>query len=113
MQVFELLIAAKAKIDTPEKWTQGTFARDVNARPVSPTDGVGYPNATCFCSIGAIAAAYWAAHEDVVTYKTAIDTLYAVLPIGEFTVPHFNDSATHEGVMGLFDAAIKRAKGLA
>ncbi|WP_460366223.1 DUF6197 family protein, partial [Staphylococcus aureus] len=47
----EVLTKARELITPPEKWTQGTSARDKEDVPTSADD----PQAVCFCSIGAIA----------------------------------------------------------
>ena len=52
MKTSEILKAAWAKIDSPEKWTTGAFARNELGQSVLPTD----PKATCFCSLGALNA---------------------------------------------------------
>lgn len=47
-EVRDVLIRARALIDTPEKWTQGEFARAANGDPVTPDHppGVFYPTAS-------------------------------------------------------------------
>lgn len=42
-------------IDKPEKWCQGTFARDKNGLPVS----LWRSDAVAFCARGALLRAYW------------------------------------------------------
>lgn len=45
----------KELLSSPEKWTQGTYARDaLGGRPVPPLD----EDAVCFCLIGAVRKCY-------------------------------------------------------
>ena len=52
MKSSEILQAAKARINTPEKWTKGAFARNKKSDEVS----LHSRSAICFCPIGAILA---------------------------------------------------------
>lgn len=89
MTVRDDLIAAKALIDTPEKWCQGTATAGYGAR---------------LCAIRAAGGARY-------RNKDAVAALKAALPIGEKSLPRFNDSpdTTHADVMALFDRAIEAA----
>lgn len=88
--VRENLIAARALIDTPEKWGKGDYQ----------------PRPGCFCSIGAIDAACGRMSENA----EAIDALRAALPerFERDGVVAFNDddSTEHTDIMALFDRAI-------
>ena len=97
------LIAAKALIDTPEKWRKGDYG-SVN---------------TCMCALGACRAAIYGTTE----YNHRADwhgddtaaahALNAALPVSGsmFGVSDFNDApeTTHADVMALFDRAIAAA----
>lgn len=113
MLTSEKLIAAKAKIDTPEKWTQGDFSLDKYGQYTQPEG----PNAVCYCSLGAL----YAVGQGTINGTDALKYLaYAVWEIQGFrqgtecvqftTVHTYNDSHTHEEVMSVFDLAIKKAK---
>lgn len=106
----EYLTKAKAMIDTPEKWTTGTIARDANGVEIPHYEA----GATCFCSLGALASV----REGLLTAKeysteniwnvhsSATNSLRSV--IGR-SISTFNDNSTHEQVMKAFDDAIARA----
>lgn len=101
-----VLINAKALIADPKNWTQGVFARNADGY----STGVHEEDATCFCTLGAIAVAgnnqKWAQKIAINTLSKIIDDIdgNAALSIGGF-----NDTHTHEQVMELFDKAIKEA----
>lgn len=89
--VKENLIAAKALIDTPEKWLKGKLAN---------ADG-------CFCAAGALkyAAGYGAGEVwDSPEYRA----VRGGIPDTKQEIPSFNDrpSTTHADIMALFDRAI-------
>lgn len=100
MAVKENLIAARALIDTPEKWGKGSKS--------FPLD-TGY-DGKCLCAHGALFQALsgnWGRSADVVT-----TALWRVLPNGDWrTTPDFNDhpDTTHADIMSLFDRAIAAA----
>lgn len=91
MSLKEDLIAAKALIDTPEKWTKNYFRTDNG----------------CYCAVGAMDAA---TRPDPTFDRgdAAHAALRASLPEGEKSITGFNDrsSTTHADVMALFDRAI-------
>lgn len=95
MSVKEDLIAAKALIDTPEKWTKNYFRTD---------DG-------CYCAVGAIDAA---TRPDPTFDRgdRAHAALLAALPEGALSITGFNDrrSTVHADIMALFDRAIAAAE---
>lgn len=96
----EVLIAAKALIDTPEKWTQGWYAKDANGKHISDQS----PDATCFCSIGAM----WAVAHEIQFVDDALVFLgRATRP----AIPTWNDAPerTHAEVMDAFARAIELA----
>ena len=96
----EILIAAKAKIDTPDKWTKGDFAQNSDGDPVPSKS----PYAVCFCSLGALYSL------DIP--PDLLGPVYDALDkaMGDETVTHFNDTHTHSQVMAAWDKAIEASK---
>ena len=106
MKTSVLLRAAKALIDTPDKWTKGEFARTKTGRKCK----VESSRATCFCSLGAIERI--PARPFTVSALRGRQMLKDVMRRDNITIPIsvFNDSATHDEVMKLFDRAIALAE---
>lgn len=100
--IAEILAAAKAKIDTPEKWTKGVGARDAGGTAVDPQESW----AVCFCSLGAVGVAT----DDITSYEACIG--YLRRAIGDNPIIDWNDAPyrTHAEVMAAFDRAIQLAK---
>lgn len=48
--ILEVLEAVDVKLDSPERWTQLAYARDVNEKRVAEN----HPNACCWCLVGAV-----------------------------------------------------------
>lgn len=100
------LSAAKALIDTPEKWTQGTVARDANGEMVEHAR-----DAVCLCAFGACRVAI-GPYADV---SPLMEALRRAIPTENAapTTVSFNDhpDTTHDDVMALFDRAIAVAEG--
>ena len=99
MSVKENLIAAKALIDTPEKWFKGEYESDNG----------------CLCALGAVARAVCPKidfDEDKIGLYPEDGALAEALPfdwpkeVNE--IPDFNDApeTTHADIMALFDRAI-------
>lgn len=92
------LRAAKALIDTPDKWTREVMGRDISGHPVEDVD-----SAVCFCIIGATVVA-----------RAPLDgPLRDSLPEwAHASFADFNDSprTSHADVMALFDRAIELAE---
>lgn len=89
--VKENLIAARALIDTPEKWGKGSFRA---------VDG-------CLCAVGALGVATTGNAHD--WSASAYNALYDALPETAYAgVPSYNDNpnTTHAEIMALFDRAI-------
>lgn len=110
MTVKETLIAAKALIDTPDKWTTKGFARDAKGTLLHWGDN--WETATCWCSAGAIYAV------DTDQVSAVREFARAVLPkvdanwddeLLDKLVGDWNDNHTHEEVMAAFDKAIEAA----
>lgn len=87
------LLAIRAKIDTPEKWTQECYARGEageDVRPLSKT-------ACRFCAMGAMISLQLprSRHINVVQY------LQEKIP-KPHNITSYNDTRTHAEVMALF-----------
>lgn len=95
--VHENLIAAKALIDTPEKWGKGGW---------EPKNG------RCLCSVGAVVVATNGNHDFDGAWTPAVLQVDAALenhlPKPFNRVAEYNDdpATTHADVMALFDRAI-------
>lgn len=99
----DTLIAARALIDTPDKWIKRHWASDADGRQVFPTD----PGAVCYCLVGAIRACDGGTPARSLV-ATVIDELFDY----RFTMTtDFNDdlATTHADVMRVLDTAIERA----
>lgn len=90
------LVAAKALIDTPEKWWKGSYHNDAG---------------DCFCAMGAVLHV-----TDCNPFSSRVracrELLEAAVPImTRQPVGLYNDefSTTHADIMALFDRAIKEA----
>ena len=104
-----LLRKAKALIDTPEKWCQGSEAADKNGRLVraSSSEALGR------CSLGALIASGVNDESDPIVMKLNI----AAVMLGfdatdnEYAAANLNDTTDHPTVMRMFDLAIRLANG--
>lgn len=87
------LIAARALIDTPEKWHKGSIGKGA-----------------CLCAAGAVCKAVnWNyLTGDRLRRLPEMRALFDRLPTGFYDVPVFNDdpNTTHADIMTLFDRAI-------
>jgi hypothetical protein len=98
MTPHETLKAAKALIDSPERWTTRIYAIDANKNCVNTTDKA----AVCRCSVGALGAV-------TPNYSEALRAMALVIPnTFHYNVVRFNDDpdTTHADVMAAFDRAI-------
>ena len=102
MKTLEILRSARALVDTPEKWTWGTIARDASGRSV-PFDS---PSAVCFCAYGAVSAACDHGASGSAAWCRLREALPAGWPGG---VSLYNDypSTMHADILALFDRAIE------
>lgn len=105
MKISEILIEAKKKIDTPEKWTKRTLARDSKNQEVDFDS----KNAVCFCSIGALEVEFREKGIPNSTWYSCIKALNAGMGL---YIADFNDTHTHEEVMGAWDRAIESQKSV-
>ncbi len=102
--IVEILIAAKALIDTPEKWTKGVLAR---RSPTSPFSCAARdPEATCWCAQGALVRVTQPFSSKLIQAESLLEKAMGT------DVPVFNDGhhTTHADVMDAFDRAIELAK---
>lgn len=107
---------AKAIISDPNKWGRHYYAADEGGDPVDHDS----PEATCFCTFGAVMKAVSCDEDDEFGIERTVRlfqceaTLEASLPIYDgdryHTVIGFNDDpdTTHDDVMALYDRAIAR-----
>ncbi len=98
MKISEALKIARARIATPDKWTQKCVARNTFGTPCYENS----TNATCWCAAVAIRLA---APE---LFVKSLAFCEAVLPHG-VSVPWFNDHNSHGEVLEMFDRAIVKA----
>jgi len=102
MSLKKSLIEVKSLIDTPEKWCKYKYARDSSGIPVSYKS----PRACSFCILGAVRRVRIEEQLDV------LRELRKFIPNKQtnrrnLKLNIFNDNATHNEVMALFDRAIK------
>ena len=88
MTTLEVLVAARALIDTPDKWCQGSY-EDYRYR---------------HCTRGAL----WAIDQNDVL---ACRALYVAMPPPNDGLTTYNDTHSHAEVMALFDRAIAAQEG--
>jgi len=104
----KILRDAKAKIQNPENWTKGLYAKDSHGHPVPPQN----PAAVCWCALGAIKAI---TDNGRVEDSTA-DFLYRAFDMnrksfsGAACPVDVNDRLHHQKVLELYDLAIKIAE---
>lgn len=101
----EILIAARAKIAEPERWTKGTFSRNAEGEPCAVDWG---PAAVCWCALGAINATTNKMHQLYELKSAAKDALALAVSPSHDSVAYFNDdpATTHADVLAAFDRAI-------
>lgn len=109
--VCQILEEIKAVIDTPEKWTQGTQARDKEGNKVALFNS----DAVSFCLIGAMVKVKFNTNfpDDEVGYRHyAYGQAEKLLMAESGGRAWFNDKATtsHEDVIRLIDSCILKAK---
>lgn len=99
----EILIAAKAKIQDPERWCRWWYARDENDLRVHHDD----KEAVKWCSIGSL---------DSITYQNTkakgflATAAKEIAPRAGHPIVRINDYRGHPTVMKMFDRAIELAK---
>jgi hypothetical protein len=105
MKISEKLIAGKKLIENPDNWIKGYYAK-IKKGDASHVSG-NFPEATCFCSIGAIQRVTGTNHHwgDCVNYLDK-----AAVRLFESSITNANDELPHESVMVIWDKAIEIAK---
>jgi len=93
-KVHDTLVAARALIADPERWTQGAWARDEEGGPV----GTLSPAAVCFCAQGALVHVSRSGHE------RALEALSVAAGRRPTVV---NDFDGHAAVLEMYDRAIE------
>ena len=114
MTAAEILRAAKALIDIPEKWTPGNWTRtgDGDTRTItvegSSDDGAGDAYAL-ICAVIAVHRASARLYDGHIAVGMAERELLSLLPPGT-SIAMYNDSHAHAEVLSLFDRAIEIAE---
>lgn len=103
----EILVAARALLADPARWTKGESARDLRGKEVPPN----YPSAVCWCMTGALnkvvrSPCMWFKSEAVLSAAELLETTVA----SEITSFNDNPATTHADVLRALDAAIERAQ---
>src|ERR1700743_869307 len=98
MTYLEILKDARELIADPSRWTQDSYARDVDGKTTDPIN----PDAVCWCAVGAI-----------MKVKGSVGSVIIQRPLGplaEYTngtsLISFNDNHTHAEVLSVFDRSI-------
>jgi hypothetical protein len=106
MTAHEILIAARARIAQPERWTKKAFARNALGQEVFPISA----SAVCWCMMGAMRSVAYTTTSDgyfvihsVDPAETAIENAHNGLSCPEL---NDNDKTTHADVLAMFDRAI-------
>lgn len=115
----EILIEARAKIQNPENWTKGVYARAKSGKETLPNS----KDAVSYCSIGAIFSvlnfsssvdscyiSYQQQKEYYVAFASLTDCMSEISGSRVLTLSLFNDdpNTTHEEILDLFDRSIAR-----
>ena len=106
MKPSEQLIAARALIEQPERWTRGEYARTKSGQYTK----VNGKYAACFCAIGAVAYVLRKRPinaEKTMAYKTLLS---ASIALTSQDVDQLNDYCDHATVMRMYDKAIEFAQ---
>lgn len=96
----ELLVAARARVEDPARWTTGSPARD---RRGSVTRSR-YPQAVCWCATGAVLSFGAAPYIESYSLWVLDDLAHSLY---EMTTESVNDRLGHTAVLDLFDRAIE------
>lgn len=110
MKNSEILIAGKALIDAPEKWTKECSARNADGTPATSVrdanNKLSFPTATSYCSFGAVCTAKGSGFADLSAWR------FLKVPENFDSAISFNDhsTTTHADVMRMFDEAIVAAQ---
>lgn len=105
-EAVRILRHAKALISDKEHWIKGEFATNAYGKSIRIWDDT----ATNFCALGANGKAAGFGKSDISRPYLAAATY--IMTLGEYVhIAKFNDYATHEEIMELFDVAIAWAIG--
>lgn len=104
MDALSVLRGARALIATPDKWTQGAYARDAEGGERLPMDD----HAVCWCAFGAISRVSENDWSNPTDYQ-AIHFEFSRF-VGDSSLVYWNDLAgrTHAEVLDAFDAVIAK-----
>lgn len=100
----EILIAARAKIEAPERWTKGEFARTEDGKACRSSSDA----ASCYCMEGAVLSQPYLWRKKA---RACAILRLAVVTLDYPTTPSWNDAPdrTHAEVLAAFDRAIELA----
>lgn len=104
MSPHEVLICARGLIQTPEAWTKGAFARNVEGLRVS----IRHPHACAFSAEGALYRVQWITKAPIsLAYQTLLECITRTKHV---PIAHFNDAnaTTHTTIINLYNQAIAR-----
>lgn len=102
MTALQVLEGARERLSDRARWARGAIARRASGWPCQARSDV----AASWCAFGAIAAT----GDDPDAQLEAERLLSRALPSGQHSVPDFNDSVDHAGLLAAFDRAIAFAK---
>ena len=100
MTPHEILIAARSKIDTPQKWCTGVLAKDHLGKSCAP----GSESAVQYCAVGALRSFEKTSPLSRMQAFTLLNSACSI------PIDHFNDRNEHADVMAVYDKAISIAK---
>ena len=101
MTPLEILKRARELISVPERWTQGSFARDAKGLDI---DNSRSKRAVCWCS--------WGALEHVTNGRAGLaDAICILQKAMRMPVARYNDLYSHKATLRAFDRAIAVAEG--
>ncbi len=116
MKLQDELVAAKALVDTPDKWVKRFFARNSEGTPCPPTDR----DAVCFCLLGALSHVKGMKIDRWQTPHESANLMAEVIQgeptdpqrplMGYNVVTNFNDKAQHAEMLEMLDKSIALAK---
>lgn len=101
-----LLRVARAFIEDPAHWTQGSYARNAEEKPTA----IMSPSACKFCSLGALNRAWHSDIEFRTYHEMGAAVALNMAIAGHGTVANYNDTRTHAEVLKMFDEGIVYAE---
>jgi hypothetical protein len=105
MKIVDILTGGKEVLSDPKHWTQEHCAKDADGKPAL----FNAKNATCWCSVGAIAKAH-GQNTGPKQYQCLGLLDRAAGALGYPDAIKLNDTANHGTVMQMFDLAIGLAR---